>query len=212
MFISASTGILISLVPLQVYSSQGGLWFDNKHQTWTTQQIQHLKSLLEDSSIVKVLHDAGAVAAALVQWEGLAICNVFDIQVTPPPSPENVCVQLFCVQTLPAMSFSSLCRSMTCLVCFIFVVCSCVLSHRQYNPDKIAAGVNFFMLCRLLRVSWSICKACWAAPIVNSVTALRTLFPCMNGIYNSWQVLLLLVNILLCCVQAKIIHCFHHAL
>ncbi len=87
MFIGASTGILISLVLLQVYSSQGSLIFDNKHQTWTTQQIQQLKSLLEDSSIVKVLHDAGAAAAVLLHWEGLAICNVFDIQVTPPPSP-----------------------------------------------------------------------------------------------------------------------------
>lgn len=72
--------------------------FDNKHQTCNTQEMQNLKVLLEDSSIVKVLYDAGATAAALLHWEGLAICNVFDIQVTSPPSSENVCVQL-CLYT-----------------------------------------------------------------------------------------------------------------
>ena len=88
---------------------------------------------------------------------------------------------------------------MTSLVCFILVVCSCVLAKMQYNPDKVAAGVNFFMLCRLLRVSWSICKACWTAPIVNLVAALKILFPCMdwiNPFHDSWHVLLLLGNIL----------------
>ena len=116
------------LVLLQVYASQGSLMFDNKHQTCNTQEIQHLKILLEDSSVVKVLYDAGAVAAALFRWEGLAICNVFDIQVPPPPSPENVCVQLCCIQTLPATSFSSLCTEYDKSCVFHFgcmLMCSC---------------------------------------------------------------------------------------
>ncbi len=64
---------------------------------------------------------------------------------------------------------------------------------------KVAASVNLFMHCRLLRVFWTICKACWTAPTVNSIAALKTLFPCMDGInafLNAWQVLLLLGNIL----------------
>jgi len=101
-FVIGSNSVVIQqmslLVLLQVYASSGSLMFDNKHQTCNTQEMQHLKILLEDSSIVKVLYDAGAVAAALLHWEGLAICNVFDIQVTPPPSPESVCVQL-CLYT-----------------------------------------------------------------------------------------------------------------
>ncbi len=63
------------------------MMFDIKDQTWTAQHMQQLKSLLEDTSVVKVLYDAGAAAAVLFHWEGLAIRNVFDIQVTPSPSP-----------------------------------------------------------------------------------------------------------------------------
>ncbi|KAL0023917.1 hypothetical protein WJX79_010920 [Trebouxia sp. C0005] len=63
-----------------VYASQGSVMLDIKYQTLTAQQLQQLRSLLEDTSVVKVLYDAGAVAAELLRWEGLAICNVFDIQ------------------------------------------------------------------------------------------------------------------------------------
>jgi len=99
---------LYSLVLLQVYSSQGSMMFDIKDQTWTAQHMQQLKSLLEDTSVVKVLYDAGAAAAVLFHWEGLAIRNVFDIQVTPSPSPVtlHLCVQFCCTQILPARSFS----------------------------------------------------------------------------------------------------------
>ncbi|KAL0019101.1 hypothetical protein WJX77_004127 [Trebouxia sp. C0004] len=69
----------LKLGQIQVYSSQGSMMFDIKDQTWS-QHMQHLKSLLEDSNVVKVLYDAGAAAAVLFQWEGLAIRNVFDVQ------------------------------------------------------------------------------------------------------------------------------------
>lgn len=86
---------------------------DIKYQTLTAQQLQQLRSLLEDTSVVKVLYDAGAVAAELLRWEGLAICNVFDIQVAPAASLVTCytapCVQPFCIQILSARSFSSLC-------------------------------------------------------------------------------------------------------
>lgn len=199
---------LCSLMLLQVYTSQGSLWFDNKHQTWPLQHIQHLKSLLEDSSIVKVLHDAGAVAAVLLRWEGLAMRNVFDIHVTPSPSPATChtapCLQFCCTQFLPARSFSSLAyvQSMTCLVGFLLVVCFCVLfrgSTPSLHPDKFTVGVRFFMHCRLLRVSWTICKACSTATVVSSVAALKTWLPCMDWtsmLVKAQQVLLLLGNIL----------------
>lgn len=112
-----SNSVLFQKLPLlvlqQVYSSQGSVMFDIKDQTLTAQQMQQLRSLLEDTSVVKVLYDAGAAAAVLFHWEGLAICNVFDIQVKASPSPVTCytasCLQFCCTQVLPARSFSSLC-------------------------------------------------------------------------------------------------------
>ncbi len=44
--------------------------------------MQSLKALLEDTTVVKVLHDSRRPSAALLYQQGIALQSVFDTQVT----------------------------------------------------------------------------------------------------------------------------------
>jgi ribonuclease D len=44
--------------------------------------MQSLKALLEDKTVVKILHDSRRPSAALLYQQGIALQSVFDTQVT----------------------------------------------------------------------------------------------------------------------------------
>ena len=51
-------------------------------QQMSETEAQSLRALLEDSSIVKILHDCRQAAAALFYQKKITMTNVFDTQVT----------------------------------------------------------------------------------------------------------------------------------
>lgn len=46
--------------------------------------MQQLQAIIEDSNVVKVMHDCRNDSAALMYQTGIEICNIFDLQVTTP--------------------------------------------------------------------------------------------------------------------------------
>lgn len=65
---------------LQVRSVEGRCSFDMK-QKRRDQQMQGFHTLLENSNVVKILHDCRQAAASLLYQKSIRIINVFDTQV-----------------------------------------------------------------------------------------------------------------------------------
>lgn len=80
---------------MQVYSLDSHCGFDViKPFPQTT--MQSLKALLEDITVVKILHDARRPSAALLYQQGIALQGVFDTQVTfLPDTTYCVCCTSF---------------------------------------------------------------------------------------------------------------------
>lgn len=45
--------------------------------------LQQLQAILEDDTVIKVMHDCRQGSAALWYQKGVKICNIFDTQVSP---------------------------------------------------------------------------------------------------------------------------------
>ena len=80
---------------MQVYSLDSHCEFGvTKSFPQTT--MQNLKALLEDTTVVKILHDSRRPSAALLYQQGIALQGVFDTQVTfLPDTAYCVCCTSF---------------------------------------------------------------------------------------------------------------------